>query len=92
MYLRGLDRGDELEADRLGVVIAARAGYDPYGLPAVLQVLQAMNPDDANVTFMFKTHPAPAERLDAIDKQSAMLDAYAAQPQVAERFASQTRP
>jgi predicted Zn-dependent protease len=46
MYLRGLDRGDELEADRLGVVIAARAGYDPYGLPAVLQKLQAINPDD----------------------------------------------
>ena len=26
----------------MGVVIAARAGYDPYGLPAVLQTLEAM--------------------------------------------------
>ncbi|MGH8725746.1 MAG: M48 family metalloprotease, partial [Burkholderiales bacterium] len=33
MYSRGLDKSDELEADRLGVVIAARAGYDAYGLP-----------------------------------------------------------
>lgn len=92
MYLRGLDRGDELDADRLGVVIAARAGYDPYGLPAILQMLQSINPGDSSVAFMFKTHPAPAERLDAIDKQGAMLDAYAGQPAVAERFASQTRP
>jgi predicted Zn-dependent protease len=92
MYLRGLDRGDELEADRLGVVIAARAGYDPYGLPAILQMLQAINPDDSSVSFMFKTHPAPADRLDAIEKHSAMLDAHAGQPQLAERFAGQTRP
>jgi hypothetical protein len=41
---------------------------------------------------MFKTHPAPTERLDAIGKHGALLDAYAGQPQVAERFASQTRP
>jgi len=92
MYLRGLDRGDELEADRLGVIIAARAGYDPYGLPAILQMLQAINPGDSSVAFMFKTHPAPTDRLDAMEKQGAMLDAYAGQPQVAERFASQTQP
>jgi hypothetical protein len=41
---------------------------------------------------MFKTHPAPAERLDAIEKQSTLLDTYSGQPQVAERFASQTHP
>src|SRR4029079_13759628 len=44
MYSRGLDKDDELEADRLGVVIAARGGYYSYGLPTVLQTLQAMNP------------------------------------------------
>ena len=64
MYARGLDKGDELEADRLGVVIAARAGYDAYGLPAVLQTLQAMNAQDSALALMFKTHPAPGERLD----------------------------
>ncbi len=90
MYTRGLDRSDELEADRLGVVIAARAGYDPYGLPSVLQALQAMNPEDSGLALMFKTHPAPAERLDAIEKQSATLEAHSGQPQLAERFATQT--
>jgi len=34
---RGLDKTAEFEADRVGVVLAARAGYDAFGLPAVLQ-------------------------------------------------------
>jgi predicted Zn-dependent protease len=89
MYSRGLDKGDELDADRLGVVIAARGGYDPYGLPAVLQTLQAMNPEDSSLALMFKTHPAPAERLDALgEKMQPTLDAYSGQAQLAERFRS----
>jgi predicted Zn-dependent protease len=91
MYGRGLDKADELEADRFGVVIAARGGYDPYGLPIVIQALQAMNPEDSGLALMFKTHPAPAERLGALEAMQSMLDAYAAQPQVAERFLRRVR-
>jgi predicted Zn-dependent protease len=91
LFSRGLDKSDELEADRLGVVIAARGGYDAYGLPSVLQTLQAMNPEDSGVALMFKTHPAPAERLDALERMQPTLDAYAAQPQLAERFAATAR-
>lgn len=90
---RGLDKGDEYEADRMGVVIAARAGYDPYGLPAVLQTLQALNAQDSTLALMFATHPAPGARLDKLE--SAMgdkLDPYAGQPQLAERYAQQLRP
>jgi predicted Zn-dependent protease len=86
LYLRGLDKSDELEADRLGVVIAARGGYDAYGLPAVLQTLQAMNPEDSGLALMFKTHPAPGERLAALEGMQPVLDAHAAQRQLAERF------
>jgi len=91
LFSRGLDKSDELEADRLGVVIAARGGYDAYGLPAVLQALQAMNPEDSSLALMFKTHPAPAERLEALEKMAPLLDAYAAQPQLAARFAAAGR-
>jgi predicted Zn-dependent protease len=91
VFTRGLDKSDELEADRLGVAIAARGGYDAYGLPSVLQTLQAMNPQDSGLALMFKTHPAPGERLDALEKVQALLDAYAAQPQLAERFAATAR-
>lgn len=93
IYSRGLDKSDELEADRLGVVIAARGGYDSYGLPAVLQTLQAMNAQDSALALMFKTHPAPAERLDALSaNMQPTLDDYAGQPDVAERFLKTITP
>jgi predicted Zn-dependent protease len=91
LYARGLDKSDELEADRLGVVIAARGGYDAYGLPAVLQTLQAMSPEDSGLALMFRTHPAPAERLDALERMQITLDAYAGQAQLADRFAGSAR-
>jgi predicted Zn-dependent protease len=92
MYSRGLDKGDELEADRLGIVIAARAGYDAYGLPSVLQTLQAMSAQDSAVALMFKTHPSPGERLDSLgEKMQPVLDTYSAQPQLADRFVRQIK-
>jgi predicted Zn-dependent protease len=92
MYSRGLDKGDELEADRLGIVIAARAGYDAYGLPSVLQTLQAMSTEDSAIALMFKTHPAPGARLDSLSEtMQPVLDAYSAQPQLAERFVRQIK-
>lgn len=63
LYTRGLDRDDELAADRAGVVLAAGAGYDPYALAAVLQRLDALAADDGRLALLFKTHPAPADRL-----------------------------
>lgn len=63
---RALDKGAEFEADRLGVFYATRAGYDTYGLPAVLDRLDAAGATD-KVTLLFKTHPLPAARLEALD-------------------------
>ena len=92
LYTRGLDKADEMEADRVGIVIAARAGYDSYGLPSVLQTLQAMNAQDSSLALMFKTHPSPAERLNALtERMQPVLDAYAMQPQLPERFAAETK-
>ncbi|MBV1689727.1 M48 family metalloprotease [Novosphingobium sp. G106] len=67
MYMRGLDKDDEYDADRMGVVIAARAGYSPYGLVGVLQTLSAA-PDDKGFALMNKTHPLPVDRLDRLDR------------------------
>lgn len=67
LYARGLDKGDEYEADRMGLVLAARAGYNPFGLVASLQTLDAVNPQDGAVALMFKTHPSPAKRLEMLD-------------------------
>jgi beta-barrel assembly-enhancing protease len=74
------------------VVIAARGGYDAYGLPSVLQTLQAMNAEDSSLALMFKTHPAPAERLDTLGQtMTPLLDAYSRQAQLAERFVRELR-
>lgn len=90
IYTRGLDKDDEYEADRMGVVIAARAGYDPYGLPAVLQSLQTVNPNYAGLALMFKTHPSFASRLDLLAQvMDKPFDAYENQPNVMARFKSQ---
>jgi predicted Zn-dependent protease len=88
IMLRGLDKDDEFEADRMGVVIAARAGYDPFGLVSVLQMLQSLNPKDSELSLMFATHPDPGSRLDALDRaMGTRLDPLASQPQAAERYA-----
>ena len=81
LMLRGLDKDDEFEADRMGVVLAARAGYDPYGLAAVLQMLNAMNASDSTLELMFSTHPAPAARLEALERaMGSQLDRFAGKP------------
>lgn len=89
LYARGLDKGDEFEADRMGVVIATRAGYDPFGLPAVLQTLDSVNASDKGMALMFKTHPTPASRLELLDREmGSSLDAYSGKGKPNKRFAS----
>jgi predicted Zn-dependent protease len=65
LFLRGLDKEDEYEADRMGAVIAARGGYTPYGLVGVLQTLSAA-PTDGAFALLFKTHPTPVSRLEKL--------------------------
>lgn len=67
MFIKGLDKGDEYEADRMAVVIAARSGYSPYGLVGVLQTMSAA-PTESGFSLMFKTHPVAADRIDRLDK------------------------
>ncbi len=87
LYARGLDKSDEYEADRMGIVIAARAGYDPFALPGVLHELEKISPNDSGFALLFKTHPAPADRLKAIDDSAGnRLDPYGGQPTLANRF------
>ena len=89
LYARGLDKEDEFESDRMGVVLAARAGYDPYGLPAVLQTLQSINPTDSNLALMFKTHPGFDKRLELLGPlMSPALDGLEDQPDLDRRFAA----
>jgi predicted Zn-dependent protease len=86
LFLRPLDRSMEYEADRLGVVVAARGGYDPYGFVAVLTMLAQVKPDESGASITFSTHPPPADRLAELEKVMPELEKYAQQPQVEGRF------
>ena len=66
MYSSGLDKSDEYEADRLGVVYATRAGYDPYGLPRVI-AMYASKAGGSDFELLFSTHPSPQDRLSRLD-------------------------
>jgi len=85
VFLRPLDRGMEYEADRMAVVLAARAGYDPYGLVGVLQMLEGLKTDGSGIDIM-STHPAPADRTAELERTMGRLDRYASQPQNEARF------
>ncbi len=66
LYANGLDQGDEFEADRGGVALAARAGFDPYGLVTALQQLRTAAPDDPLFALSLSTHPPAQQRLDQL--------------------------
>ncbi len=83
MYTKGLDKDDEYEADRMGVVIATRAGYSPYGLAGVLQTLSGLSGKSKGFRLLFATHPSPVSRIEKLDAaMGTRLDAYPTQETV----------
>ena len=90
IYTRGLDPRDELEADRMAVVLAARAGLDPWGLVSVLQQLQTVAPGDAAFAPALAAQPSFEVRLDRLELAMARrMDGAAGGPPatVAQRVA-----
>lgn len=58
---RGLDKSAEFEADRDGMVYAARAGYDSSALIRVMEKL-ANEFKDKSGTLLMATHPSASDR------------------------------
>lgn len=85
---RSLDKNAEYEADRIGMVLTARAGYDPYALPAVLQEIgHASQLNSSRTALLFKTHPLPDDRLDHLSEAAGTsMDAYSDGKEVENRF------
>lgn len=84
---RGLDKNAEYEADRDGVTLATRAGYDAYGLAEVLQSIAATSTNEGSLTLLYKTHPHPDERLAKLgDAIGSRLDNVSAGKTLPERF------
>jgi beta-barrel assembly-enhancing protease len=80
VFAKGLDRKDEYDADQRGIVLAARGGYNPYGLVGVLQTLDGSG-SSGGMALMLSTHPSPADRIGRLGESVGdRLDAYAATP------------
>jgi predicted Zn-dependent protease len=87
LYAKGLDREYEYEADLRGVVLAARAGYDPYALLDVLTTIDSINPGSAELTVLINTHPPTGERLMRLaESMDGRLDYYAGGQSNLQRF------
>ncbi len=59
-------RGDETQADILGVCLMIASGYDPQGMVEVMQVLAANSGGSQQPEF-FSTHPNPENRITQIE-------------------------
>jgi predicted Zn-dependent protease len=60
-------RDDEREADRVGLQILTRAGWDPRGMVELFEVLRreaSRNPGSVDV--FFSSHPSPQDRIDRL--------------------------
>lgn len=87
MMARGLDKNAEYEADRIGIVFAARAGYDAWGLPTVLQDMATISASDNRLGLLYKTHPTAADRLANLgDAVGDRFDSLSAGKDFADRF------
>lgn len=80
LIARGLDKGAEFEADRDGMVIAARAGYDSSALITVMERLEALAPGQADTAMLFSTHPSPEARIAAMTAAASPELEAAAEP------------
>jgi predicted Zn-dependent protease len=80
LFLAGYSRDQEREADRVGQELAARAGFDPHGMPEFLDRLGqfetlSSNPKDPRIPSIFQTHPQTPERVAATRQRADELAA-----------------
>jgi predicted Zn-dependent protease len=73
MVLAGFGRGEELESDDKGIVLANKVGYAPAGLGAFLTRLSDRNKASSQRQGLFASHPEMKERFDRLSKGTAAL-------------------
>lgn len=64
-------RRHELQADSIGIKYAFRAGFDPWGMINVLEVLAQQEKSGPTMPAFLRTHPLSRERLKAATKRAA---------------------
>ena len=63
----GLSKSEEFEADTDGAILAWRAGYEAWGLVAVMQRFEAASRERYGADTTLAGHPEPLQRLRILD-------------------------
>lgn len=66
--LAGFGQSEELEADQVGIEIAARVGYEAAGLTNFLGTLNALTTGSSSSSALFRSHPETDERIKRLDR------------------------
>ncbi len=65
MVLLKYSRGDESQADGLGVKYMEKAGYNPWGMVEMLEILGKLGGEEkSRLEAMFLTHPLTSDRIN----------------------------
>jgi Zn-dependent protease with chaperone function len=78
-------RHDEAEADRLGLALMAKAGFDPSQGVEAMQVIARIGKSDHRIPGLLRSHPLPESRIAALKREAAVLHAA---PRPAPRVAA----
>jgi len=69
LYLLRFNRGQELEADKLGMRYMVKAGYDPRAARDAMGVLEKLASSGQRPPEFLSTHPYPENRLEKINER-----------------------
>ena len=67
-------RDNETEADRVGLGILARSGFDPQGMPTFFETMSRYaGSSEINIPEMLRTHPVTSTRIAETKERAAQL-------------------
>jgi beta-barrel assembly-enhancing protease len=68
-------RSNETEADRVGLGLLARSGFDPNGMPAFFETMSRLaGSSETNIPEMLRTHPMSSTRIAETRERATQLD------------------
>ncbi len=93
-WLARYSRADERQADALGLEYMTRAGYNPSGCIALMDILRKMSKNEPGlIELMFATHPMSEERYQtAVQAVETKYRQMRSLPDHRERYLDMTAP
>ena len=68
LFENKFDRGDEMESDEEGIIMAAKVGYAPNGMITFLNKIGERNKDAKEPNGIYASHPLLKDRISAMEK------------------------